>query len=243
MTEPDARRWLATVQRDRLASRYQQAAGAGWAVGDAEEDLRAHPAWRVHQLDGFGRRLRLLLAGTQTSATALSGRLGVGPHHISHGIAGRSWPDRPGRTAIAQALGLHPAWFAPGRDQQADRDLYRFPDKCPWGSDQFVFADFEGPGSYDLGKWALATRGWWCTGCGQPYLAGPDGPLLAVATMEPSTGPVFHAVTDDPAVRGSGNCGPELARPWPHSLWHEPHGLNERGPLRLSALYRRPPTW
>ena len=121
------------------------------------------------------------------------------------------------------------------RDARADWELYRFT-KCPCetGSD-LRLDELDGRGY--SGSGALVERGLWCTGCGQPYLLAGDGRLIPCPAMEAYTGGVpFSAVR----VVG-GNCGPELAAPWPHSLWNEVSSPDRRGPQRVPALLRHAP--
>ncbi|MEU6973804.1 helix-turn-helix transcriptional regulator [Kitasatospora aureofaciens] len=237
LDDTQALAWLKQAQQRRLIAFLEET--DSWGTGYSSEEIDEHPMWRIHQLGALPRRLRLLIANTGTNKIALARTVGVPAHQVGHWAAGRSRPGPAERDKLAAALGIHPGWLADKLDDQAPLDWYQFEDGCPCGASDGTFArePLDGPCA-DIG--AHAEWGLWCagdttggSGCGQPYLI--DGDLLYPApTMQGGYGHRFTAVRD--GVRGTSNCGPELTAPWPHSLWNNPAGPNQRGPLRLPDL-------
>ena len=222
-TEAAVRRWLAAACRER-AEEYD------W---DCEEEWHRigpdHGAWALLDLDPLARRLRLWTATARISAVALGKTMGVGAHQIRHWAYGRSLPSGEHREALTEAMGVHPAWLAAGRDHSADSDLYLY-GRCPC----------ETGAGYALGAVAgsgaeLVVR--WCRGCAQPLLSTGDAGLVPLPPQDgddlPGSYPDFRAVYSNGNMEWSG--------PWPHGLWCPGPNNRQRGAVRLPPLLSRPP--
>ncbi|MGF1427521.1 helix-turn-helix domain-containing protein [Kitasatospora sp. LaBMicrA B282] len=236
LTDEQALLWLQRAQQHRAI--HLMAEVASWALY-SEEEVEAHPMWRVHGLGALARRLRLLLAATGTSGAALGRAAGLSSARIGQWTTGRSRPDPAQRHQLATALGIHASWLAKNLDHRTPAAWYAFDSGCPCRDVEptFIQAPLDG---HNTGIGALVERGLWCAGpdgCGQPCLV--DGEIFYPAPILPDGhGPRFAAVTDLPV---QDNCGPELALPWPHALWNTPAGPHRRGPQRLPVLLTRAP--
>ncbi|MFJ5122382.1 multiprotein-bridging factor 1 family protein [Kitasatospora sp. NPDC088548] len=233
--ESQARAWLADAHLQRAALR---ATAAGADPVQARAELESHRCWEIHQLDALARRLRLLHTASGQSAKWLADSARVEYHHIARWTAGRTRPDARQRTALARTLGVASGWFGVQRDAVPDIDLYRSLGGCPCGAgaDRFALGAVNGQ---DL-KTSWTSQGWYCVGCGTPWMAEHDGRLYAAPVLSPAGGELkFLAVLD--TVKGPAACGPELTLPWPPAHWSTPAGLHRRGAAQVPALYRAAP--
>ncbi len=233
-SEPPARAWVRRAHRQRVGAHELDVREAGYEP----DDLSGHRCWKVHQVDAFARRLRLLQAALKLTTVAVADRVGVPAHQVRHWSDNNAKPTSQRRVALAEALGVHPDWFDARRDEVADVCLYRFR-RCPCGSDAALRSDLLDPRPpYAVGLEPTGGHGLWCAGCGQPYVFDPDGWLLVTPVLDGQPGYVPFAA----ALQGSG--GRELADAWPHSLWVADPDPDHAGATRLPPLFtRRPVDW
>ncbi|MEV7775949.1 hypothetical protein [Kitasatospora sp. NPDC086791] len=233
--EPAARAWLAEAHRQRAVDRaLAEEADPQQAV----EVLLPHRAWSLHQLDPLARRIRLVHTATGRTAADVCRAAHLEGHLLARWGNGRGSPDAKQRRALARALGLAAGWLGVQHDPVPDSGLYVAEGQCPCGAGARRFAAGSLDGRQVPGAWA--SLGLWCTGCGQPYVADPDGRLYPVPVITGGGVLEFGAVAD--GVRPDGACGPELSRPWPHAHWYSPAGLQRRGALQIPPLYRSAPS-
>ncbi|MFJ2218195.1 hypothetical protein ACIQVO_38350 [Streptomyces sp. NPDC101062] len=227
-SEATVRQWLTRACRDRVQDHNWDFEEGEWgSVGDD------HDVWTLLVLGPFARRLRLWTNAVKLSAPALGAAMGVGAHQIRHWASGRTLPSADHRTALAEAMGVHPAWLAAARDHSGDSDLYLYP-RCPCHTGAGFTRDV-----VETAQAELSVR--WCRGCGQPSVSAGTGGLLplpvAELTRPPSAGSdepfAFHAVHT--------KSGRDLSAPWPHGLWCPGADARQRGPVRIPDLLTRPP--
>lgn len=227
-SEANVRQWLTRECRQRAQDHNWDFEEGEWgSVGDD------HDVWTLLALGPLPRRLRLWTNAVKLSAPALGTAIGVGAHQIRHWASGRTLPSPDHRTALAEAMGVHPAWLAAARDHSGDSDLYLYP-RCPCQTGAAFTRDVLATAQ---AEWSVR----WCRGCGQPSVsAGTSGLLplpVAGVTRPPSADPdepfAFHAVHT--------KNGRDLSAPWPHGLWSPGPDSRQRGPVRIPDLLTRPP--
>ncbi|WNI19987.1 helix-turn-helix domain-containing protein [Actinacidiphila sp. ITFR-21] len=237
------RRWVTETLADHAVS-YNELHDV-WE-GDAEYvDRTDHPVWELVSLSPFSRRLRLLQDATAQTAAGLGRDIGVGAHQIGHWAAGRSRPGEGDREALAQALGVHPAWLHASRDEQADAQLYRFR-SCPCAKSSSMTRlglGPEEPGWYDSPAEQDAAVHW-CDGCGQSWLKDSAQWLLPLPSgEEPSPSEGHLADGSHPADR---LLHRSLDEAWPAALWPSPNPSRgtksrARAGYRIPALLTKEP--
>lgn len=227
-SEANVRQWLIRACRQRAQDHNWDFQDGEW--GSVGED---HDAWTLLGHGPLPRRLRLWTNAAKLSAPALGAAIGVGAHQIRHWASGRTLPSAEHRTALAAAMGVHPAWLAAARDHSADSDLYLYP-RCPCATGAGFTRDV-----VESAQAELSVR--WCRGCSQPSLSAGAGALVPLPltglTHPPSAGPdqplAFNAAHPD--------NGRDLSAPWPHALWCPGPDSRRRGPVRIPDLLTRPP--
>jgi transcriptional regulator with XRE-family HTH domain len=166
-SEPAARAWVRRAHQQRVGSHELDVREAGFEP----DDLSRHRCWKVHQLDAFARRLRLLQTALKLTTVTVADRVGVPVHQVRHWADNDAKPTTQMRVALAEALGVHPDWFDARRDQVADICLYRFR-QCPCGTDAALRFDLLDPRPpYIVGSEPTGGHGLWCADCGQPYVS------------------------------------------------------------------------
>ncbi|MFJ5926446.1 hypothetical protein ACIQF6_27975 [Kitasatospora sp. NPDC092948] len=121
--------------------------------------------------------------------------------------------------------GVAAGWFNVQRDSTPDIDLYRSVAGCPCGAgaDRFALGAVNGESL----KTSWTSQGWYCVGCGTPWMSENDGRIYAVPVLAPAGGELkFLAVLD-------------TVKPLAH--WSAPAGLRRRGAAQVPALYRAAP--
>ncbi|MGP4001393.1 helix-turn-helix domain-containing protein [Streptomyces sp. 8N706] len=180
-----------------------------------------HPCWKLHTLGVLPRRLVLLTNAQGLKVSALATRAGLPAPRVRSWLSGAGRPDADARHTLAKALGIHTGWLAPERDEHVD-PVYRFRHGGPCDAATSFTLDWLDPDPMGA---ASTDRGWWCDGCGQPYLADTTGRLYPAPLFVRDERHPYPAV--DPTT--------DLSHPWPHALW-----VAEPDPQRTGGSYRLP---